>query len=316
MSAPCRCPHCPPSPTVAGSELSSWGKQPGPLSPGATDPQKGCLFRVRPGENARLTLEQGNKLEERLTRNRTRPPDPNQNSRTAPPPPRTRAVPKGWGPLVAPSPWVVFPRTHPRKSPAATFPPKLGSQGQHPRTVRGGRGHRGRPGWVPPETVAGVPKVASWVSARSWGMRGEGITGQVRLGCRVSREVPVLLQFPALRSRRNSGRRGQREKESGRAGSHSPRQTERGGPLSAAAAPALSARLHQPWRGRAPAGSPTVRLGLEPGPRPHCPRRGSAPSPAPALARGPPPAAAGTAGAPATAPGTIQLGPRPGGDLS
>lgn len=175
MSAPCRCPHCPPSPTVAGSELSSWGKQPGPLSPGATDPQKGCLFRVRPGENARLTLEQGNKLEERLTRNRTRPPDPNQNSRTAPPPPRTRAVPKGWGPLVAPSPWVVFPRTHPRKSPAATFPPKLGSQGQHPRTVRGGRGHRGRPGWVPPETVAGVPKVASWVSARSWGMRGEGI---------------------------------------------------------------------------------------------------------------------------------------------
>lgn len=69
--------------------------------------------------------------------------------------------------------------------------------------------------------------------------------------------------------------------------------------------------LHQPWRGRAPAGSPTVRLGLEPRPRPHCPRRGSAPSPAPALARGPPPAAAGTAGAWATAPGT-QLGTQTG----
>lgn len=240
--SPLSLPALPFLPNRCGLRAVQRGKQPGPLPPGATGPQKGRLFRVRPGKNARLILEQGNKLEKRLTRDRTRPLDPNQNSRTAPPPPRTRAVPKGWGPLLAPSPWVVFPRTHPRKSPAATFPPKLGSQGQHPRTVRGGRGHRGRPGWVPPETVGSVPKVASWVSARSWGIRGEAITDQVRLGCRVSREVPVLLQFPALRSGRNSGRRGQQEKESGRAGSHSPRQTERGGPLSAAAAPALSAR--------------------------------------------------------------------------
>lgn len=172
MSAPSRCPHCPPSPTVAGSVQSSEGKQLGPLPPRATDPQKRRLFRVRPGQNARLTLEQRNKLEERLTGNRTRPPNPNLNSRTAPPPPRTRAVPKGWGPLVEPSPLVVFPSTHPRKSSAATFPTKLGSQGQYPRTVRGGRGHRGRPGWVPPETVAGAPKVASWVSARAWGAGG------------------------------------------------------------------------------------------------------------------------------------------------
>lgn len=152
---------------------------------------------MRPGENARLTLEQGNKLEERLTRNRTRPPDPNQNSRTAPPPPRTRAVPKGWGPLVAPSPWVVFPRTQPRKSPAATFPPKLGSQGQHRRTVRGGRGHRGRPGWVPPETVAGVSKVASWVSARSWGTRGGGDHGSGEAGVQSERGSPGPLAVPS-----------------------------------------------------------------------------------------------------------------------
>lgn len=69
--------------------------------------------------------------------------------------------------------------------------------------------------------------------------------------------------------------------ERGRAGSHSPKQMERGGPLSAAAAPALSARLLQPSRGRASAGSPTVRIGLWPGPHRAVPA--AAPPPAPPL---------------------------------
>lgn len=63
--------------------------------------------------------------------------------------------------------------------------------------------------------------------------------------------------------------------------SHSPKQMERVGPLSAAAAPALSARLLQPSRGRASAGSPTVRIGLWPGPHRAAPA--AAPPPAPPL---------------------------------
>lgn len=149
-----------------------------------------------------------------------------------------------------------------------------------------------RPGWVPPETAASARKVASWVSARpcSGGDHGSGEAGVQREPGSPVLAVPRSREPAELREARAEG------EERGRAGSHSPRQMERGGPLSAAAAPALSARLLQPRHRRAPGGSPTVRLRLEPGPHPYCPRRSSAPSPAPSLARGPPPAAAREAG--------------------
>lgn len=102
----------------------------------------------------------------------------------------------------------------------------------------------------------------------------------MRLRCRVSLEVRSLLS-PALGTPTELREARAEGEERGRAGSHSPKQMERGGPLSAAAAPALSARLLQPSRGRASAGSPTVRIGLWPGPHRAAPA--AAPPPAPPL---------------------------------
>lgn len=136
--------------------------------------RRGASFGCGRGKNARLTLEQGTE------------PDPHIQIRTREPPlrhPERALSPRGGVPSRRPAPRSSsLAHTHGRAQ-RPPFQPKLGSQGQHPRTVRGGRGHRGRPGWVPPETVAGVPKVASWVPARprgGAGTRGVGWKSRVR----------------------------------------------------------------------------------------------------------------------------------------